>query len=532
MSKLISFYTDVLSSMNIHADKDGLLSIRGTESGDWPLTIKDLRMTLPVPGILNRDNWHKTFVAFHPLSENVMLGESEVIKKIKTTINLRLNTVLCDSITQLLELAANKPGHGSLNSKQKALLAVAHDVDDKTVKAWLSVVQQVSPTVTKNNIVNIYLRRGSTLEGTQYQRVAVVAFPIMEHFETMESVETDTAGNKKNVYRIGEATMRKKDKEMIYNILTYVLREIEESNSYSAGSNATVAPYFVALMSAFAKIAKDINSITSLFAKKLNDPESLIFNLSWVGDLASIGNVRDQVPTPLPYNDGAAVKGAKTEEETVKVDTPTALHQPRHQPYTATAPLAGMAVVDNTPKAAVKQPDDGSDMQMAVAMTQPQQTYYQPQVVQPQYVQQPQPVAMVQPQYQPPVYDPNAIAMQQNGSPLGHLAGNGQRPPMPVVQTQYATYPGMPTPTSARHEAHLRSRGAIPPRPQQYVQYAQQPQPQYVQQPQVQQQPQVAVPPGFMIVPQPGYQPQPQPVPQQYVQPQYVTQNLVPQYVR
>lgn len=307
MNKLLALYKDILHSLDLTFDEQGLAT-RVDEDGSTPIMVERKRLALPHTELLRSSPWDNV-VAFHPLSENVMMGESPVLKHLKSMINLKLTSSVSKLFVSLIEIAADTDSHSRLTSKQKQLLKEI-DVDAKSVAAAVSVIDRVD--MTKNKMVNIYLRRGGKLEGKPYQRVAVVSFPIMDWFDPLEIETKDEQGKVKKHYQIFERDLRKRDKEAFISFFKWLFPE-EMISSFSVGSNSSVAPYFDALMKAFIRVTNRLNEIAEIFKKPLGENYHEIHNpLYYAEALEDLTPYRFDIVSPLPFNDGSSDSGGVT----------------------------------------------------------------------------------------------------------------------------------------------------------------------------------------------------------------------------
>ena len=79
--KLITLYKALLELGGMSSDRDGLVSgkLPGAKEDPRPVTIKGKRLVLPTQKQLTTSDWSDRIV-FHPLYENVLRGESQVIE--------------------------------------------------------------------------------------------------------------------------------------------------------------------------------------------------------------------------------------------------------------------------------------------------------------------------------------------------------------------------------------------------------------------------------------------------------------------
>lgn len=329
--ELIPLYKSILEASGLVVDKEGLVSME--LGGDLhPAECQNKRLALPTGERLRSGEW-QGLQPFHPIAENIYRGESPVLKKLRAIINFRVASIISCLLTELIEIAANTDYHSKLSPTQSEYLTLVSNVDAKTVGAFEKVLSKMSPT-GEHRLTSIYLKRGGTLKGEKFSRLAVASFPI-----------TDEFGNKEHT--LFGVKVRAKDQKAFENLFDFLLPHAHSIESYSVGSNAMTAPYLHALLLSFAKIAKQLNKVTHKFRKHLDNPEALHINLDWVDSLDDLSVYRDLIPT-LSGNEGEPMVGeeGKAQESAGHTAAAKALLS---DPGTSPAP-------DATPKQATSAP--------------------------------------------------------------------------------------------------------------------------------------------------------------------------------
>lgn len=294
--QLVALYKQILESIGLQVEDNDYVSMDlGGEKTPCNVTIgeESKRLVLPTQAILKEGNWTAR-VAFHPLCENVNLQESPVLKKLRTLINLRLNAVASVVLMELMTIAVNTDYHSKLSATASKYLSHVPDVDEKTLTALTKVLQKIS-TDGPHRLVNVYLRRGGQWKGNDVSRLAAVNFPILDAFDDDQ-------------LEIFGVKMRKKDKVAIGNLFNYVFPKAAEAGHYSYGSNSMIAPYFHALVRAYAKVAKQLNDVLTRYRKHIEAADELIANLDWVEMTDDLSVYRDLIPR-LNGNDGTRQDG-------------------------------------------------------------------------------------------------------------------------------------------------------------------------------------------------------------------------------
>lgn len=289
---MVGFYAAALDSLGVKCGTDGRLSlVVPSEHGDivTECMSNDKRVTLPTDELLRTGNW-EGLIAFHPLSENMLHGESEIIQFLRKIIQFKLTGVAGILMEELVVLAADKERHAEMTPTQSEFLKNVPKADEKMVKYFNTILNN-----HLDQIVSIYLKRNGELAGSSYRRVASVAFP-MYH-------ELTTEGTK--VYKTNVGS--KERKAELAALFEYVFPDPTSMDDWSFGSNADVAPYFHALLSVYVKIAKHLNKLIKRHASQLTDTTlAMKVDLKWAKDLDKLSEWRDAIP-PLPGNKGASV---------------------------------------------------------------------------------------------------------------------------------------------------------------------------------------------------------------------------------
>lgn len=296
---LTGFYANVLNSLNVRTVEDSRLSLEyHTADGDpilKPWTIDDRRVVLPTTKNLKEQDWD-TVIAFHPLSENILRGESDVVHTLKRLVWYRLTVSVYHVMDQLMEIAANSEIHEKLNTRQSKFLQHVPNATEKTLKQFRKVFSG-----NTDKILNIYLKRDGVLEGENYRRVAVVDFPFTDDFKDDELEVLDSKLDSK------------KSKRTINALIDYVLPHADDPDRWSGASNSQVAPYFDALLRAYANVATRTNALINIFKKHFEDHERYYIDLDWMDDLDSISKWRNVIPA-MAYNEGAVPKGQEVSD--------------------------------------------------------------------------------------------------------------------------------------------------------------------------------------------------------------------------
>lgn len=298
---IIELYESILKSVNFVVDENHLVSyvVGGTKV---PVQVSGKRLVLPVHEVLSNPDWNNT-LAFHPLSEAIIRGESPVLRKLKIAIQSRLTTVTTCLVTELMGIAVDHDYHKKLSPTQSEFLDLVPNVkvkDGKEKDSPLAKLEKMFDVVSIDGdyrLLSMYLKRGGEYKGKKCQRVCVVDFPLIQELKS------------EGTYACGVNLGSLKNKKAILALFNYVLPDAEGEN-YSYGSNSMAAPNLHALLTSFAKIATKLNRITKLFHKHLDNPGELHIELGFEKHIADLAQYRDLIPS-LQGNEGDLGDGAE-----------------------------------------------------------------------------------------------------------------------------------------------------------------------------------------------------------------------------
>lgn len=304
--KLIEIYTSILSYSGLAADSQGCVNIVNGDKRE-PLFINGQRVVLPTDEQLrNFDN--KERIVFHPLTENILRGESEVLTKLRQVINVRLNCTITAIATQLLSLVASSSQHKLLNPEQQELLISVQEVDSKTIDNFISYALGATKVNAERVFVNIFLKRGPNIRGKRHSRGGIVSFPMYEQL-LEDKIEK----------------IRVKDKQTFREIMKFILPEIEVEETYNFGSDSNVAPFLEALLRTSANIASRLNDILILYKDFIDDADKLMFDAEWMEyfqDMDALLPEIRKVPVQIGNDGSLIVKEGVQAQPTAPVQAP------------------------------------------------------------------------------------------------------------------------------------------------------------------------------------------------------------------
>ena len=276
---LFDFYKLILKYLGTEPDEHGYISTVLEETRK-PVTIDGNPLVLPTHENLRLSS--DEVVLFHPLSENILRGESEVIHKMKMIMNIKINYTIGIVAQSLLNLVASPALHGSLSPEQTELLVAVTDADDKTITDFIQLMVNGIKNKPDRIFTNIYLKRGGAIGNDKFGKVGVVTFPLYEELKNVK-----------------ESKLRVKDKERVIKLLEFMFPDISKPDAYSFGSNSKVAPYLDALMRTGANITSRLNDLIYMFEDHIEKHDVLLFDdkyLDYFDDLAAFNSDVRRIP--------------------------------------------------------------------------------------------------------------------------------------------------------------------------------------------------------------------------------------------
>lgn len=350
---IISLYESILNYSGLKSDRDGMISTSNIYTDDTdPVTIDGRRLILPTPENLRIVDYQNV-IKFHPLSENILRGESEVIAKLTECINIRLNYTIGIIATRLLEIIANPELHKTLTPDQTNLVIMIPEMDKTAVENFMKILLHGVKGEGTTFFMNLFLKRGGMIDGKKYFRSGYITFKL---YHTLSSLDDS------NECRVAGVNIRRKDVNIFKSILEFIIPNIATPTYYSYGSMSDVAPYLDALMNTSIRLASQLNDVIDIFRDHIPEADDLMFDANWVDQFKDLNDLVPEIRR-IPPQDGNEGR-ARINEPTQSVPVPTSamapqpalpvpqMQQPVQQvqqamPLPASVPSAQVAVTEN-----------------------------------------------------------------------------------------------------------------------------------------------------------------------------------------
>ena len=363
---MIAFYKSILDTASITYDEHGKLFVTGDttdEDGAYvlvPWGVLGKHVVLPTTENL-RNLVPENTIAFHPLSDHVLLGESEIIHAYRMELMKSVNMSLYTALYRLTSIAMNPKSHSRVHPEFTALISKLKSFDAKSMKAFTTVCEELMESFDhgpEGFLAELHLRRqGEIRVGGQspvhYARRALVDFP----FLNTVIQEGDGEDDKKR-FRHSKRAGAANDYDLLETLLVTILPEARVANAYSAGSKDTLAPSLACVLEASAKIISPINAFLTTNAKASDDADDYsgaILPMGWVRFAEDLSVFKSDVAAmPMLEGNGGTTKVIEKvrNAQNIAPAVQAAASQATSEPAPAPAPVvAATPVTAATPVA-------------------------------------------------------------------------------------------------------------------------------------------------------------------------------------
>lgn len=325
--KLNDVYKSILEAAAFSVDGAGYVSINNelfVGTPNEPATLAGKRLVLPTDEHL-RNPAPESKVIFHPLREQAMKGESDVVAKLRSALVVRLNFAIGALMSELLGIAADVSKHKQLSPDQSEMLVAGKDVVEDTQIAFSDLLMRVYDSESNRGFVSIYLKKSGVVRDTSYFRVGVVSFPFYEELVKEQD-------------KYFGITLTQKTRQSLLKMFEYLIPCIGTAGFYNQGSNSSVAPIMDSLMRAFGRVAAQINDKIELFKNVFAEPggEKLIIQSAWEEAFVDLDALRPLIHL-VPLQTGNEGQATVATQQVVQTTVPVVTNHPaQHQSPIAT----------------------------------------------------------------------------------------------------------------------------------------------------------------------------------------------------
>lgn len=366
--------------------------------GETRYLVLPTRENMTSPDVMN-------FVFFHPFQENLVRGESRVMSFVRRELNHSYGASVSALMSDIVAISSGTVNHSDLTVEQRKFISSIGKVDERFVKDFDKIINNLASRKSRNTPVYLSLRKGVNWGGKTHSRAAIWSSPLLE--EVMTCIEQVNKGTQATPKILG-VSVRKGDLKTYENLCRAFFGNIDEKNhEFYSSSDATDAPYCEAFVRSLLTLPKRLNAISDMFytgkgmvhAKEVSKEchEVTHIDIDWLEELVKetetgTFTVRDWRKEYLliPLQDGNEGVAAVTKEE-VKQEAPS-----RSKYGAVTEQVSGhpASVQSAVPVAPVTQPVQTQPAQPTQQVVQPVQ---QAQPVGNQFLRRPEPVQQYQP---------------------------------------------------------------------------------------------------------------------------------------
>lgn len=358
---ILDFYRSLLEDLGYSVEDDGAIYDALNEEAEF-VEIGDLELPLflPTRDVLKRPE--NNFIAFHPLSQNVLAKHSPVFKIVRRQVLLRTCRTLVVMLDELGKLTNDKERQKTLRpSQQKVISQFGENFKRpyEILRALLKKGQKL--TDTDAAILSMYIRKGGKVGDRKFAQTCQVHFPLRD---AMDDATSGTV--------VGVKIQTKRDRESLNSVKVLFDYVVGDRARYSEGSNVATAPNLDALLKSYYNLGRHLNMVIEEFEDVIPVYSDLRFNLDWFDYRDQFTEMAVSIP-PLMGNTGDE-SGAKPSEAVAEQ-----AQQPVNQGQPHTAPQPNVAPPVETASGKVSWRQAQPNQAPAGVWGQPQQQYPQQQ---------------------------------------------------------------------------------------------------------------------------------------------------------
>lgn len=280
---LLDFYKNILSFSSMRVNDNGYIECVLMDSSTMCM-IDNKNLIFPTEERLRRFDFEKELI-FHPMTESIVRGESDVQEKLRNSFLSKANISIYFLFLKLLEIAKDPARHVTLDPDQAEMLAIVKNVDQKCYDNFMSLgLNVLKGRMVDYRFVDMRLKRSGRYKDKQVDKLGVVFFPFYEKMQ------------QKDV-----AKLRVRDVEVIKSLYNYVFN-MKDEDAYNRPCHGTgTPPYLTSYLYAGAALATPINDAYDRFNSTFTGEEqnmisSYTFELDWYDQLVHIENLLPLVP--------------------------------------------------------------------------------------------------------------------------------------------------------------------------------------------------------------------------------------------
>lgn len=288
---VIEFYQSLLESMGLIVSEAGHV-LRPTKDQD-PLQIDGKDVVLPNKFYLSQNDWSDVH-PFHPLCEDALMGQSPTFHLLNSVMRIAISQKYAALIRDVLTVATTKELQQQIKDPSANEITTGFpDAKPGAIASW----KKVYATFQANQFfAGLYISRNQEVNGTQYQRVGTVRYPILED---------------DSVKGLLGADITKKDTGGIRALVGKIVEPIP--NEFCSNSSV---PYFDTLMQYYIAMVTRYNQLVEMFGDVVT---SKPISTDWMEGYENLEKLRKRIPK-LPGNAGVRVDAEEKRNKGVEVE--------------------------------------------------------------------------------------------------------------------------------------------------------------------------------------------------------------------
>ena len=270
--KVIDLYLPVLKLAGLESNEQGMIGFSMFDNF-VPMTISKRSVFLPThQNIRTLDAKESLF--FHPLNENVSIGESEVMQRLRRVMAKRIESLSMRLLLVATTIHLHPETQQDLDPDNMEFLKTLTSADEKFLGIVRELLEQVvADRLPKDlSMCSLYIRNKGTVEDVRFNRVCVVTMPFYDAlFKDAE-------------IKIGEFKLRKKDIAIFKEWFKLLFPTLINSTNYTGenraelynyGSNSLIAPSMDSLIHVMINLFDNYNTVAR------DVPSAETFDLAW-----------------------------------------------------------------------------------------------------------------------------------------------------------------------------------------------------------------------------------------------------------
>jgi hypothetical protein len=274
--KLLETYKAMLEAAGMVVNLDGSVSVRTGETTSKPINITGKRIVIPTTDQLNNPDWSER-IAFHPLSENVVKGESIVMTRYRRFILTRMNDSVYNLMKWMVTTAASPKKHATLTPDQAKFLSALPEVSADDETKLLTVLENAYNEGVEDWFIDIRVVKGGSINGVKNVRTANVFFDFYTNLVTAIAAEKSGKAPKKYY---GEVLSNKLVKQLVA-LVEFLIPNVGDPAIYNAGVTNIGGTFCEAFMLAVEKVGAVYDNWFTVYHDKF-DGVNHRFVTGWV----------------------------------------------------------------------------------------------------------------------------------------------------------------------------------------------------------------------------------------------------------